>query len=88
MGYASADDLKNLSLSVLTANNPWYSAQGVYVIPDGQTKTRFAFVSTQSPSNGWGNLLDSITFSTLIGNLDAVRSGDDVIVTGYWGETN
>ena len=36
-----------------------------------------------------GNLLDSITFSTLIGNLNAYADWNaSVVVSGYWGETD
>ncbi|WP_158685527.1 DUF7507 domain-containing protein [Microbacterium halophytorum] len=44
----------------------WGEHSGTYVVPDGQTTTRFAFqaVSSSSSSNAAGNLLDNIMFGT------------------------
>lgn len=86
-GYANNDELKYLSLSKTTQNQTWYDARGVYVIPNDQTVTRFAFIS--DVNNADGNLLDDITFSTLIGNLTATLNEDKTVtVSGYWGETD
>jgi len=87
LGYGVVDgNLANLSLSASAA---WASATGVYMVPDGQSVTRFAFISTNSSSQGTGNLLDNITFSTLIGNLSAEHvSNNTVTLKGYWGETD
>lgn len=84
--YGNTNGLANLDLPATTAGG-WYSCSGVYVVPEGQTVTRFAF-EADKPSSGGGNCLDSITFSTLIGNLDAVYDGTNVIVRGYWGDSD
>ncbi len=86
LGYANADDLSALSVTAQNRkDNPWHTARGVYIIPAGQTKTRFAFVSL-APTEGGGNILDNITFQTLLGNMKAVQNDDSsVTITGYWG---
>ena len=92
-GYAGQlPDLDGLSLDRDTNRNAWYSATGVYVIPEGQGVTRFAFVS-YGANNGecasCGNFLDDITFSTLIGNMTATYDANNsVIISGYWGDTD
>lgn len=97
-GYSSNEKLKYLKLDKLNSNenDDWFSAEGVYIIPENQNTTRFAFVSASVDSatdpNGeisGGNLLDDITFNTLIGNLHAVQNDDGTLtITGYWGETD
>ena len=85
-GYAG--DYSGLSLPK-SYSSQWYTVTGVYSIPQGQDVTRFAFISTNTTTPGGGNLLDNITFSTLIGNLSARQLvNDDVEVKGYWGETD
>ena len=65
----------------------WYFASGVYVVPESQPVTRFAFVSEDNSS--CGNLLDEISFSTLIGDLSATYGDNNsVVIKGYWGETD
>ncbi|MDP4098515.1 isopeptide-forming domain-containing fimbrial protein, partial [Paenibacillus sp. P96] len=46
--------------------NKWTYYTGSYVVPDGQTSTRFGFeaVSSSSGSVAWGNLLDDIFLGT------------------------
>ena len=92
LGYfASEEDRKYLTIDSKDSNNEWYSARGVYIIPDGQTTTRFAFVSTIADYNlrGWGNMLDNITFATLLGNASATQiASGDVELTGYWGDSD
>lgn len=86
-GFANIDELKNLSLNKYSQSGSWYDARGVYVIPKGQNVTRFAFIS--DVDNADGNMLDEITFSTLIGNLTATLNDDKTVtVIGYWGETD
>lgn len=86
-GFANIDELKNLSLDKYSQDDGWYDARGVYVIPKDQNVTRFAFIS--DVDNGDGNMLDDITFSTLIGNLTATLNEDKTVtVSGYWGETD
>ena len=88
LGYANADDLSALSVTAQNRkDNPWHTARGVYIIPAEQTKTRFAFVSL-APTEGGGNILDNITFQTLLGNMKAVQNDDSsVTITGYWGSS-
>ncbi|MEU7739303.1 Ig-like domain-containing protein [Nonomuraea sp. NPDC049158] len=47
-------------------NTAWVHYTGVYVVPPGQTITRFAFasVSATGGSAAFGNFLDGVTFST------------------------
>ena len=42
--------------------NQWETYEGTYVIPDGQTTTRFTFRSVAAESMDRGNLLDDIVF--------------------------
>ena len=90
IGFGSATDLQYLRLHNTDGDqrSGWWTAQGVYAIPEGQTVTRFGFISEAEKKNQ-GNLLDAITFSTLIGNLSAQQLvNHDVEVKGYWGETD
>lgn len=95
-GYGSCNlsELAGLSLNANSQYNRWYTSAGVYTIPEGQNVTRFAFISDSSSAGGEadGNLLDDITFNTLIGNLRGSVTIDDenvvVAVAGYWGETD
>ena len=89
------DNLSKLSLNKNTApdNNAWHQVRGIYLIPEGQTVTRFAFISTSTDADAnkmsAGNYLDNLAFSTLIGNLSAVQLDNrDVVLRGYWGETD
>ena len=73
IGFGSSTDLQYLRLhntDDADQRSGWWTAQGVYSIPEGQTVTRFGFISEAAKQNQ-GNLLDAITFSTLIGNLSA-----------------
>lgn len=84
LGYAKNSELANLDLNT-PSENKWYSAKGVYIIPDGQDVTRFSFISANGDNKG--NLLDDIVFNTLLGNLKAGHTSDgSILVTGYWGE--
>ena len=66
----------------------WYDVFGIYQIPEGQDVTRFAFIAV-SPTSGTGNLLDDLTFSTIIGNLKSVANDDGTVtISGYWGDEN
>ena len=89
------DNLAKLSLNRTTApdNNAWHQVRGIYLIPEGQTVTRFAFISTSVDADAGkmsaGNYLDNLAFSTLIGNLSAEQlPTGDVVLKGYWGETD
>ena len=89
------DNLAKLALNKNTApdNNAWHQVRGIYLIPEGQTVTRFAFISTSIDADAnkmsAGNYLDNLAFSTLIGNLSAVQlNNGDVVLRGYWGETD
>jgi len=85
-GFGNTAELATLSLTKAANSNGWYTAKGVYIVPDGQNVTRFAFIS-ECPTPACGNELSNITFSTLIGNLSAVYDGKNVIVSGYWGDS-
>jgi hypothetical protein len=54
----------------------WGTATGLYVVPAGQTCTRFAFraVSSGVASPSYGNLLDGIAFSTSTATPSAIPS--------------
>ena len=83
----NGQNLENLKLSKSAQASQWYFASGVYIVPESQSVTRFAFVSEDNSS--CGNLLDEISFSTLIGDLDATYGDNNsVVIKGYWGETD
>jgi len=46
-----------------TWNGGWTQSTASYVVPAGQTTTRFLFSSVSTPANGYGNLLDDISFT-------------------------
>ena len=87
VGFAG-NDIGYLSLDKTNNAKGWWTASGVYIVPDGQTVTRFGFVSeAQKPDVG--NLLDDIVFSTLLGNLQLVGIGaDGAAIMGYWGDAD
>lgn len=79
-------------LSVGKNDKTWHEVAGIYVVPEGQDVTRFAFCAESvgdSSLLSYGNFLDNITFSTLFGNLKATKQENgDVQVSGYWGESD
>lgn len=97
---ASANDGDLDGLSVAYDADAWFPATGIYVVPQGQEVTRFAFCADASSRDGesesalsGGNLLDNITFSTLVGNLKATKIPAEsestpaaIKVTGFWGD--
>lgn len=92
---ANLDELKGLS--VTRGERKWCTAAGIYVVPEGQDVTRFAFCADGSSKKAGesdsqlsgGNFLDNITFSTLIGSLKATKQPDNSVkVTGYWGDSD
>ena len=90
-GYVGQmSDLDGLCLDRDNDRDEWYTATGVYAIPNGQDVTRFAFVSygaQPGECESCGNLLDNISFSTLIGDVTATYgAGNSVIISGYWGD--
>ena len=85
LAYAGSLGYLNLPVG---SSATWYDCSGIYIVPEGQTVTRFAF-EADLPTWGYGNLLDDITFSTLIGNLSITDDGDgNAVVKGYWGDTD
>lgn len=57
-----------IATKVTNSNNrhhadQWETYEGTYLIPDGQTTTRFTFKSVDSPSFNTGNLLDDVVFT-------------------------
>lgn len=89
-GYNGANlDKLALNKTVSSDYSQWHTVTGVYEIPAGQAVTRFGFIAESASKPDYGNLLDDITFSTLIGNLSAQQLGNnDVELRGYWGETD
>lgn len=88
LGFGSAIDLQYLRLHNTSADqqNGWWTAQGIYLIPEGQTVTRFGFISEAEKQNQ-GNLLDDLTFTTIIGGLTAsYGENGSIVVCGFWGE--
>lgn len=92
---ANPDELKGLSVN--RGERKWCTAAGIYVVPEGQDVTRFAFCADGSSKKAGesadllsgGNFLDNITFSTLIGSLKATKQSDNSVkVTGYWGDSD
>lgn len=89
-GYGNTDELTKLRLNAGDEEDLkyWHTCKGVYIVPEGQSVTRFAFIS-KTEETGYGNFLDNLSFSTLIGNLSAVQNSDgSVTIKGYWGETD
>ncbi len=86
-GYYKNGELDKLNVTQAESTK-WYTCAGIYVVPEGQNVTRFAFQSLSNNPTA-GNMLDNITFSTLIGNLSAKSyTNGNVIISGYWGETD
>ena len=92
---ANLNELKGLSVN--KDERKWCTAAGIYVVPEGQDVTRFAFCADGSSKKAeesadllsGGNFLDNITFSTLIGSLKATKQvGGSIKVTGYWGDSD
>jgi len=84
----AGSDMTNLCLSVSTQVDGWFTASGAYVVPEGQDVSRFALVP-EATDAAVGNLLDDLTFATLIGNLQALLNDDgSVTISGYWGESD
>ncbi len=79
-------------LSVGKNDKTWHEVAGIYVVPEGQDVTRFAFCADSSGDSSllsYGNFLDNITFSTLFGNLKATeQENGDIQISGYWGESD
>ena len=98
VAFANSEELAGLAVKRTSANNGvdegWKTAAGIYIVPEGQDVTRFAFCAEAQSSGklSCGNFLDNITFSTLIGNVKATKvpgaSEEDkkIVVTGYWGD--
>ena len=93
--FAKLNELKGLSVN--KRDRTWCTAAGIYVVPQGQDVTRFAFCADGSSKKAeesadllsGGNFLDNITFSTLIGSLKATKQSDNSVkVTGYWGDSD
>lgn len=85
--YGYAGELEGLLLH--NCPGGWSTVTGVYLIPEGQDVTRFAFLSILPSDSGAGNLLDDLEFATLIGNLKAKANEDgSVTFTGYWGDAD
>jgi len=80
-GYAVPEECSALSL---VKGSNWEEARGVYVIPKGQTTTRFSFLAVTEGAQG--NLLDNVYFTTLLGNVKIIQNKEEgkFTITGYW----
>ena len=88
IGFGTDEDLQYLSITKTENGSGWWPAQGIYVVPAGQSVTRFGFIS-EAERHNVGNLLDSITFTTIIGGLTASYGANgSVVISGFWGEDN
>lgn len=56
--------------------NQWETYEGTYLIPDGQTTTRFTFKSIDSKQLDYGNVLDGIVFDKAY-RLDYNKNASD-----------
>ena len=56
--------------------NQWETYEGTYLIPDGQTTTRFTFKSVDSKQLDYGNVLDGIVFDKAY-RLDYDKNASD-----------
>ena len=56
--------------------NQWETYEGTYLIPDGQTTTRFTFKSIDSKQFDYGNVLDDIVFDKAY-RLDYDKNASD-----------
>ena len=56
--------------------NQWETYEGTYLIPDGQTTTRFTFRSVDSKQLDYGNVLDDIVFDKAY-RLDYDKNASD-----------
>lgn len=56
--------------------NQWETYEGTYLIPDGQTTTRFTFKSIDSKQLDYGNVLDGIVFDKAY-RLDYNKNAQD-----------
>lgn len=56
--------------------NQWETYEGTYLIPDGQTTTRFTFKSVDSKQLDYGNVLDDIVFDKAY-RLDYDKNASD-----------
>jgi hypothetical protein len=62
------DGWKEVSADLADATDAWGTHSDSYMVPDGQTCTRFAFraVSSGNGNDSYGNLLDDVTFAITI----------------------
>jgi RNA polymerase sigma factor (sigma-70 family) len=67
IGAAGASFTPDSSTTIADSASKWVEHTGVYIVPAGQTSTRFQFIaiSTASGNNSVGNFLDNISFSTV-----------------------
>lgn len=86
-GYGYVVDSSNLSgLSIARGVTSWQTVKGVYIVPQEQTTTRFAFKSISAGT--MGNLMSNVRFETLLGNVkidaNVETDPDNIDVSGYW----
>ncbi|CUN60566.1 InlB B-repeat-containing protein [Bifidobacterium adolescentis] len=71
-----ATKVSNTGESDRNHENQWETYEGTYLIPDGQTTTRFTFRSVAAESMDRGNLLDDIVFDKAY-RLDYDKNASD-----------
>lgn len=71
-----ATKVSNTGESDRNHENQWETYEGTYVIPDGQTTTRFTFRNVAAESIDRGNLLDDIVFGKAY-RLDYDKNASD-----------
>lgn len=70
--------------------NQWETYEGTYLIPDGQTTTRFTFKSIDSKQLDYGNVLDDIVFDKAY-RLDYDKNASDAtgsVPSNQYGKEN
>lgn len=70
--------------------NQWETYEGTYLIPDGQTTTRFTFKSIDSKQLDYGNVLDGIVFDKAY-RLDYDKNAQDAagsVPSSQYGKEN
>lgn len=55
--------LGNVGTSITSSTAGWHTYTGAYLVPAGQTRTRFTFNDVVSTTSASGNLMDDISFS-------------------------
>ena len=65
-GTLTIQQQNGVDLNIQDGTSSWGTWSGNYLVPDGQTTTRFLFVSFVPNSGGSGNLLDDVIFEPFL----------------------